>query len=97
MRGNWDLGCGFVFWIDFGVVVGCLLGAFWELFGHLGGTLGRLGQPWGTLGVTWEPFGCIFWKNFASLDALGLKIVPGLLKVTLLGVFCSLLEDLGCF
>ena len=26
------------------------LGAFWELFGHLGDTLGPLWQPWGGLG-----------------------------------------------
>ena len=81
--------------------MGSLWGAFWEpfgeLFGHLGGTLGHLGQPWGSLGVTWEPFGRTFWEDLASLDALGLKIAPWLLKVTLFSVFCSLLEDLGCF
>ena len=59
--------------------------------------MGHLGQPWESLGVTWEPFGCTFWEDLASLDALGLKIVPGLLKVTLFSVLSSLLEDLGCF
>jgi hypothetical protein len=73
------------------------LGAFWELFGHLGGTLGHLWQPWGSLGVTWEPFGRTFWEDLASLDALGLKIVPGLLKVTLFSGFLCLLKDLVCF
>ncbi len=47
--------------------------------------------------MTWELFGRTFWEDLASLDALGLKIVPGLLKVTLLGVLLCLLEDLGCF
>jgi hypothetical protein len=36
--------------------------------------------------VTGEPFGCTFWEDLASLDALGLKIVPGLLKVALFRV-----------
>ena len=75
-----------------GSISGSLWGAFWEpfgeLFGHLGGTLGHLWQPWESLGVTWEPFGCTFWEDLASLDALGLKIAPGLLKVTLFSVFC---------
>ena len=80
-----------------GGALGVFLVPFGELFEHLGGTLVHLGQPWGSLGVTWEPFGRTFWENLASLDALGLKIAPGLLKVTLFSVFCGLLEDLGCF
>ena len=60
------------------------LGAFGELFGSLLGTLGALWAPFGSLGgawgVPWEPFGRPFWEDLASLGALGLKIVPGLLK-----------------
>ena len=63
------------------------MGAFWELFGHLGGTLGHLGQPWESFGVTWEPFGRTFSEDLASLDALGLKIVPGLPPNTFFCVF----------
>ncbi len=63
------------------------LGALWAPFGSLGGA-------WG---VPWEPFGRPFWEDLASLGALGLKIVPGLLKVTLFVVFDSLWKDLGCF
>ena len=50
--------------------------------------------------MTWEPFGRTFWEDLASLDALGLKIVPGLLKVTFFSDFLSfrgfgmLFEDL---
>ena len=33
--------------------------------------------------MPWAPFGCPFWEDLASLGALGLKIVPGFLKVTL--------------
>ena len=47
--------------------------------------------------MTWGPFGRTFWENLASLDALGLKIVPGLLKVTLFSVLLCFLQDLGCF
>ena len=46
--------------------------------------------------MPWEPFGRPFWEDLASLGALGLKIVPGLLKVTLFSAFVYLLEDLGC-
>ena len=73
------------------------MGAFWELFGHLGGTLDHLGQPWESFGVPWEPLGCPFWENFAALDGLGSKVVPGVLKVTFFVVFDCLWEDFGCF
>ena len=75
-----------------GSIRGSLWGAFWEPFGSLLGTLGALWAPFGSLGgawgVPWEPFGRPFWEDLASLGALGLKIVPGLLKVTLFDVFC---------
>ena len=76
------------------------LGAFGEPFGSLLGTLGALWAPFGSLGgawgVPWEPFGRPFWEDLASLGALGLKIVPGRLKVTLFIYLLCLLEDLGC-
>ena len=74
-----------------GSILGSLWAAFWEPFGSF---LGHLWHPWGSLGVTWEPFGRTFWEDLPSLDALGLKIVPGLLKVALFSVFLCLLEDL---
>ena len=80
------------------------MGTFWAPWGHFGpplAALGALWAPFGSLGGAWgvpgESLGCLFWEDLASLSALGLKIAPWLLKVTLFNVLLCILEDLGCF
>ncbi len=45
--------------------------------------------------MTWGPFGRTFWEDLASLGALGLEIVPGLLKVILLRCFLLSFRGFG--